>query len=73
LLFIDARHDYKYVRADFIAWERFVPVGGMVAFHDYGTRFRGVDRVVHEDVTGSGKWSEGSVYGRIWSAVRLAE
>lgn len=71
LLFIDARHDYKSVRADFMAWERFVSVGGMIAFHDFGTRFPGVDRVIHEDVMGSGQWSAGNVYDRIWSAVRV--
>lgn len=71
LLFIDARHDYQYVKADFTAWEKFVPVGGRIAFHDYGSRFPGVDRVVRE-VIASRKWSfDGHVYGRIWSALRL--
>jgi hypothetical protein len=34
LLFIDARHDYEAVRADFDAWAPLVASGGFIAFHD---------------------------------------
>jgi len=71
LLFIDAGHDYKSVKADFTAWAPFIPVGGRIAFHDFGTRFKGVDRVVNEMVIASGNWASGDVYGRIWSSVRV--
>ncbi|MCZ2154552.1 MAG: class I SAM-dependent methyltransferase [Bryobacterales bacterium] len=71
LLFIDAAHDYKHVKADFDAWARFIPVGGRIAFHDFGTRFKGVDRVIREEVIASGLWAEGDVHDRIWSSVRV--
>jgi len=34
LLFIDADHSYSAVRNDFTVWEKHIPVGGIVAFHD---------------------------------------
>ncbi len=34
LLFIDGDHSYEGCRADISAWVKFVPVGGIVAFHD---------------------------------------
>ena len=71
LLFIDAGHDYKNVLSDFKAWEKFVPIGGWIAFHDYNTRFKGVDRVIHEECIASGNWGDAAVYGRIWSARRI--
>lgn len=71
LLFIDASHKYKDVLQDFQMWSRFVPVGGYVAFHDFGTRFKGVDKVVKEVVIPSGMWGEDAVHGRIWSARRI--
>lgn len=71
LLFIDAAHDYKHVKADFDAWAKFIPVGGRIAFHDFGTRFKGVDRVIREEVIASGLWAEGDVHDRIWSSVRV--
>lgn len=71
LLFIDASHKYKDVLLDWQLWGKFVPLGGYVAFHDYGTRFKGVDRVIKEEVITSGNWGEDAVYGRIWSARRI--
>lgn len=44
LLFIDADHTYAGVKRDFELWSRHVPVGGIVAFHDYRND-------VHPDVT----------------------
>lgn len=70
LLFIDAAHDYKNVLIDFVSWSKFIPVGGWVAFHDFGTRFPGVDRVIKEEVIASGCWENIAVYDRIWSARR---
>lgn len=71
LLFIDASHKYKDVLQDFQLWSPFIPVGGWIAFHDFGTRFKGVDRVINEEVIASRKWGEVGVYGRIWSAKRI--
>lgn len=71
LLFIDADHKYKSVLQDYQLWEGFIPMGGWIAFHDFGTRFKGVDRVVKEEVIPSGKWGEDGVFGRIWSAKRI--
>jgi hypothetical protein len=70
LLFIDANHKYQYVLQDFKSWEKFIPSGGCVAFHDYGTRFPGVDQVIQEEVIDSGNWTDYQVHHRIWSAVR---
>jgi hypothetical protein len=70
-LFVDANHSFGKVLEDFEMWERFVPRGGWIAFHDYGSKFEGVDRVVNKYVAPSGDWSKGEVHGRIWSARRL--
>ena len=34
LIFIDADHSYRAVRADFIAWSPLLSIGGLLAFHD---------------------------------------
>jgi predicted O-methyltransferase YrrM len=70
LLFIDAGHKYKDVVKDCWAWSKFVAPGGRIAFHDFGTRFPGVDQVVNEEVIASGLWEDYQVHGRIWSARR---
>ncbi len=35
LLFIDANHEFEFVKADYEAWHNFVVPGGYIAFHDY--------------------------------------
>jgi len=70
LLFLDASHKYASVLADYKVWSRFVAPGGHIALHDYGTRFKGVDRVVEEEAIPSGLWDDIHVYDRIWSARR---
>jgi cephalosporin hydroxylase len=72
LLFIDASHKYKHVLLDFQLWEKFILVGGRVVFHDYGTRFPGVDQVINENVIASGQWADYTVVDRLWSATRIA-
>lgn len=37
-LFIDGIHDYTHVSYDFNKFEKHVPKGGYVGFHDYGTK-----------------------------------
>jgi hypothetical protein len=71
LLFIDASHKYKDVLNDWQLWSPFIPLGGYVAFHDYGTRFKGVDKVIKEEVIASGDWGDQAVYGRLWSARKI--
>lgn len=34
VLFIDAAHDFDSVLQDFAIWQKWVPQGGMIAFHD---------------------------------------
>lgn len=71
LLFIDAVHEYEHVRDDYQAWERFIPSGGWVAFHDYNPdpahRYFGVAQAIAEFVIG---WSEPVVTGSLWTARR---
>lgn len=63
LLFIDAEHAYEAVRADFHGWQRFVVVGGIVAFHDVDRWdgspkvLDGPTKVVYEDVVQIGLYS----------------
>lgn len=49
LLFIDGDHSYESVKADWLAYQRFLTSGSIVVFHDYGWA-EGVQRVVHEEV-----------------------
>lgn len=45
-VFIDADHHYEGCMRDYLAWERLVTVGGMLAFHD--THLPGVNQVIEE-------------------------
>ncbi len=45
--FIDACHDYEYVRDDIAAWLPKIRAGGVLAGHDY-VRYSGVRRAVRE-------------------------
>ena len=47
-VFIDADHEYKSVKSDIVAWILKVKKGGILAGHDHGTEFPGVDRAVKE-------------------------
>ena len=48
LLFIDGLHDYANVSRDFYQFERWIPTGGFVAFHDYAHYYPGVQTFVDE-------------------------
>jgi predicted O-methyltransferase YrrM len=71
LIFIDASHKYADVLADYTAWSKFIPSGGRIAFHDYNSRFSGVQKVVDETVIPSGLWEDYRAYDHIWSATRI--
>lgn len=71
LLFIDANHHEPFVEQDYMNWYRFIQPGGYVAFHDYGTRFPAVDRVVEEILKPSNLFEDYTVIGRIFSARKI--
>jgi len=48
LVFIDADHSYKMCKRDIDVWTPKVRLGGIVAGHDYYTRWPGVVRAVDE-------------------------
>ena len=50
-VFIDANHDYEYVKEDILAWLPKIKKGGIIAGHDYHLNtidFPGVYKAVHE-------------------------
>jgi predicted O-methyltransferase YrrM len=47
-LFIDGLHDYMNVARDFYHFEKWVVIGGYVAFHDYADYYPGVRTFVNE-------------------------
>ena len=57
VLFIDGDHSYPAVKADIEKWTPFVPVGGVVLFHDC-TDHAGVTRAVGEMIRTDDAWEE---------------
>ncbi|MEO7412959.1 MAG: class I SAM-dependent methyltransferase [Opitutaceae bacterium] len=49
-LFIDADHSYDACKDDIAAWAQFVKPGGVIAFHDFGSRADGVTRAIFEGI-----------------------
>ncbi len=47
-IFIDANHDYEYVRDDINAWWPKLKTGGIMCGHDYSVDFKGVKKAVIE-------------------------
>jgi predicted O-methyltransferase YrrM len=50
LIFIDGDHSYAACQADIAAWAPFVKRGGVMAFHDFGSRAEGVTRAIFEEI-----------------------
>lgn len=50
-IFIDANHEYIYVKNDIEAWFPKVKVGGIIAGHDYESGWADVDKAVNEFFT----------------------
>jgi len=48
IVFIDAIHTYKDLKEDIGLWLPKIRRGGIICGHDYGSRFKGVIRAVHE-------------------------
>ena len=57
LIFIDGDHSYEACKADIGAWAPFVKRGGVIAFHDFGSRADGVTRAIFEE-TKAGRFAE---------------
>lgn len=57
LLFIDGDHSYEACRADIAAWAPFAKPGGVMAFHDFGSRAEGVTRAIFEAIR-EGRFAE---------------
>jgi predicted O-methyltransferase YrrM len=49
-IFIDGDHSYAACKADIEAWTPFVKKGGVIAFHDFGSRADGVTRAIFETI-----------------------
>ena len=56
-IFIDGDHSYDACKADIVAWAPFVKRGGVIAFHDFGSRADGVTRAIFEEIK-SGRFAE---------------
>ncbi len=49
-VFIDGDHSYAACKADIAAWAPFVGRGGIMAFHDFGSRATGVTQAIFEEI-----------------------
>ena len=56
-IFIDGDHSYDACKADILAWAPFVKRGGVIAFHDFGSRADGVTRAIFEEIK-AGRFAE---------------
>jgi len=57
LIFIDGDHSYEGCRADIEAWLPLLKPGGVVAFHDFGSRASGVTQAIFEAIK-AGRFAE---------------
>jgi predicted O-methyltransferase YrrM len=57
LIFIDGDHSYEACKADIVAWAPFVKRGGVIAFHDFGSRASGVTQAIFEAIK-AGQFAE---------------
>jgi len=57
LIFIDGDHSYEGCRVDIEAWLPFLKPGGVMAFHDFGSRASGVTQAIFETIK-AGRFAE---------------
>ena len=57
LIFIDGDHSYEACKADIAAWAQIVKPGGVIAFHDFGSRASGVTQAIFEAIK-AGQFAE---------------
>ncbi len=57
LIFIDGDHSYAACKADIAAWAPLTRRGGVMAFHDFGSRAEGVTRAIFEEIR-DGRFAE---------------
>ncbi len=66
-IFIDANHEYEYIKENLRIWTIRVKHGGLISGHDYGNKWKGIKQAVDEFVPkGKLKISQNCV----WSCVR---
>jgi len=49
-IFIDANHEYEYIKENLLLWTPKVKKGGLVSGHDYGNKWKGIKKAVDEFV-----------------------
>jgi len=49
-IFIDANHEYEYIKENLCIWTSKVKRGGLIAGHDYGNKWKGIKKAVDEFV-----------------------
>lgn len=49
-VFIDANHEYEYIKENLTLWSKKVKIDGLVSGHDYGNKWKGIKRAVNEFV-----------------------
>lgn len=49
-IFIDANHEYEYIKENLELWTPKVKVGGLVSGHDYGNKWEGIKKAVDEAI-----------------------
>lgn len=49
MTFIDGDHTYEMVKQDIKLWPPKIRKGGLIIFHDYGGRYRGVSKAVNRE------------------------
>ena len=49
-VFIDANHEYPYIKENLELWVPKVKIGGFVSGHDYGNKWKGIKKAVDEYV-----------------------
>ena len=49
-VFIDANHEYEYIKENLKLWSKKVKIGGLISGHDYNDKWSGIKKAVNEFV-----------------------